>query len=119
MMLNEESLKLHEKLAGKISMVSKISFSKMKKDKLLELVYTPGVAHVCNTIAKDKNLLSKYTMKSKSVAIISDGTAVLGLGNIGPEAALPVLEGKAMLLKEIAGIDTYPLSVKTNNTKHL
>ena len=118
-MLNEESLKLHEKLAGKISMVSKISFSKMKKDKLLELVYTPGVAHVCNTIAKDKNLLSKYTMKSKSVAIISDGTAVLGLGNIGPEAALPVLEGKAMLLKEIAGIDTYPLSVKTNDTKHL
>jgi malate dehydrogenase (oxaloacetate-decarboxylating) len=101
-----ESLKLHEKLKGKLKVESKLSL-KTKED--LSLAYTPGVAAPCLKIADNKKDVYKYTIKGNSVAVISDGSAVLGLGNIGAEAALPVMEGKAILFKEFAGIDAYPI----------
>src|ERR1039457_2035385 len=79
------------------------------------MAYTPGVARVCVAIAEDKSKVSTLTIKRNSVAIVSDGTAVLGLGDIGPEAAMPVMEGKAMLFKEFAGIDAYPICLRTKD----
>jgi len=111
-----ESLKFHKKYKGKLATISKISVSNKKQ---LSLAYTPGVAEVCRVIAKDKRLVSAYTLKSNSVAVISDGSAVLGLGNIGPEAALPVMEGKAVLFKEFAGIDAYPICLGTQDTEEI
>ena len=102
----EESLKLHEKHKGKLEVCSKVP---LKDRHDLSLVYTPGVAEVCRRIAKDKDLAYKYTIKSNTVAIVTDGSAVLGLGDIGGQAALPVMEGKALLFKEFAGIDAFPL----------
>jgi len=107
----EESLKLHKKLQGKLTVESKHHLAN-KKD--LSLLYTPGVAEVCKKIKEDKKSIYDYTIKNNSVAIISDGSAVLGLGDIGPEAALPVMEGKAILLKRFAGVDAYPLCIKRN-----
>jgi malate dehydrogenase (oxaloacetate-decarboxylating) len=104
--IKEESLELHEKLKGKIEVVSKIH---IKERKDLSLLYTPGVAEACLKIAENKNEVYKYTMKGNGIAVISDGSAVLGLGNIGPEAGLPVMEGKALLFKEFAGIDAFPI----------
>ncbi len=102
----EESLKLHEEHRGKLEVRSKVPV-KSRRD--LSLAYTPGVAEACRRIAKDKNLAYEYTMKSNSVAIVTDGSAVLGLGDIGGQAALPVMEGKALLFKEFAGIDAFPI----------
>jgi malate dehydrogenase (oxaloacetate-decarboxylating) len=85
----------------------------------LIMVYTPGVARVCNYIHKNRDQAFRYTIKGNSVAIISDGSAVLGLGNIGPEASLPVMEGKAMIFKEFAGIDAFPIILKTGNTDEI
>src|SRR3989344_9212965 len=99
--INKEALKLHEKLNGKIEVTSKV---KINSKEQLSLLYTPGVAEPCLAIAKNKNEVYKYTIKKNSVAIVSDGSAVLGLGNIGAEASIPVMEGKAMLFKEFAGI---------------
>jgi malate dehydrogenase (oxaloacetate-decarboxylating) len=110
----DEALKLHKKLQGKLSIKSKY---KLKDKKDLSLLYTPGVAEVCKEIIKDKEQLYDYTIKSNSVAVISDGSAVLGLGDIGPEAALPVMEGKAILFKEFANVDAYPLCIKRNNNR--
>ncbi|MDZ7672216.1 MAG: NADP-dependent malic enzyme [Halanaerobiales bacterium] len=110
----DEALKLHKKLQGKLSIKSKY---KLKDKNDLSLLYTPGVAEVCKEIIKDKEQLYDYTIKSNSVAVISDGSAVLGLGDIGPEAALPVMEGKAILFKEFANVDAYPLCIKRNNNK--
>jgi malate dehydrogenase (oxaloacetate-decarboxylating) len=90
---------------------------KSKQD--LSLAYTPGVAEVSRAIAKDKKLARTMTLKANSVAVISDGSAVLGLGNIGPEAALPVMEGKAVLFKEFAGIDAYPIVLATQDTEEI
>jgi malate dehydrogenase (oxaloacetate-decarboxylating) len=104
--LNKESLELHEKYHGKLEVRSKIPL-RDKKD--LSMVYTPGVAEVCRAIQKDKRNAYRYTIKSNTVAIITDGSAVLGLGNIGGYAAIPVMEGKAMLFKEFAGIDAFPI----------
>ncbi len=109
MNFKEESLKLHKKLQGKLSIESK-HHVKNKND--LSLLYTPGVAEVCKKISNNKESIYDYTIKSNSVAVISDGSAVLGLGDIGPEAALPVMEGKAILLKRFAGVDAYPLCLK-------
>ena len=109
-----EALKLHKKLKGKFSIKNK---SKIKDKTDLSLLYTPGVAEVCKEIMNDQEKLYDYTIKSNSVAVITDGSAVLGLGDIGPEAALPVMEGKAILFKEFANIDAYPLCIKRNNTK--
>src|SRR3989344_3917725 len=102
--LDKESLELHEKLKGKIAVRGKVAI-KDKKD--LSLLYTPGVAAASRAIAQDKEKIYDYTMKGNSVAVISDGSAVLGLGNIGPAGALPVMEGKAMLFNAFAGIDAF------------
>ena len=111
-----ESLKEHEKLKGKLSIRSKIALSS-KHD--LSIAYTPGVAEPCRAIAKNKNNVYKYTIKGNCVAVVTDGSAVLGLGNIGAEAALPVMEGKAILFKEFAGIDAFPICLATQNTEEI
>ncbi len=112
----EESVELHRKLGGKLSVVPKITI-KTRHD--LSLAYTPGVAQPCKEIAKDKNKAYELTIKKNSVAVISDGSAVLGLGNIGAEAAIPVMEGKAVLFKEYGGIDAFPICVTTQDSKEL
>ncbi len=99
-----------KKFKGKIEVVSKI---KVNTREDLSTAYTPGVAQVSKTIAENKKLARNLTIKGNSVAVVSDGTAVLGLGDIGPEAALPVMEGKALLFKEFAGIDAYPIVLNT------
>ena len=109
----KESLKLHEKLKGKIETKSK---HKLESKEDLSLIYTPGVAEPCIEIAKDKSKVYDYTMKGNLVAVISDGSAVLGLGNIGPEAAIPVMEGKAVLFKELAGVNAFPVSGYKKNS---
>lgn len=112
MNIQEESLELHKRLKGKLEVKSKVTI-KNKKD--LSLAYTPGVAEPCRYIAKNKDDVYKYTFKGNSVAVISDGSAVLGLGNIGAEAALPVMEGKAVLFKEFANIDAFPICLASQN----
>src|SRR3989344_7002493 len=112
----EESLKLHEEHRGKLETKSKIPL-RDKKD--LSLVYTPGVAQVCVEIGKDKNLAKKYTLKANSVAVVSDGSAILGLGNLGAEAAIPVMEGKAVLFKELASIDAFPICINSQDTEEI
>ncbi len=114
MNIQEESLELHERLKGKLEVKSKVTI-KNKKD--LSLAYTPGVAEPCRYIAKNKEDVYKYTFKGNSVAIISDGSAVLGLGNIGAEAALPVMEGKAVLFKEFANIDAFPICLASQDVE--
>jgi len=108
-----ESLDLHAKNQGKLGVHSKVPL-KTRHD--LTLAYTPGVAQVCREIAKDKNLAYRYTMKGNSVAIVTDGSAVLGLGNIGGYAAIPVMEGKAILFKEFADIDAFPICFESYET---
>jgi len=110
--VNKESLELHEKLKGKIEIVSKV---KVKDRRDLSLLYTPGVAEPCRKIALNKEDVYKYTMKGNTVAVISDGSAVLGLGNIGAEAGLPVMEGKCLLFKEFAGIDAIPICLASQD----
>jgi malate dehydrogenase (oxaloacetate-decarboxylating) len=112
----KDSLFLHEKLRGKIG--TKIKMTVRTKDDL-SLVYSPGVAEPCRKIAANKDDVYKYTMKGNTVAIVSDGTAVLGLGNIGPEAALPVMEGKAMLFKKFADIDAFPICLATTDVDEI
>ena len=114
--LKKETLRLHLENKGKLSTSSKIKI-KTKND--LSLVYTPGVAEVSREIVKDKNSVYKYTMKANSVAVVTDGSAVLGLGNIGPEAALPVMEGKAMIFKEFADIDAWPICLATQDVDEI
>lgn len=109
-----QSLNLHKKLNGKIEIRSKIPLS-TKKD--LSLVYTPGVGEVARFLSENKEDIFRYTIKGNTVAVISDGSAVLGLGNIGPEAALPVMEGKALLFKELAGIDAFPICLASQNSE--
>ena len=112
--IEKKSLELHRKLKGKLEIKSKFPL-KTKED--LSLVYTPGVAAVSLEIAKDKSRIYDYTIKGNCVAVISDGSAVLGLGNIGAEAALPVMEGKAIIFKELAGIDAFPICLKSQDVK--
>jgi malate dehydrogenase (oxaloacetate-decarboxylating) len=112
----KESIELHKKIKGKLEIKSKISI-KTKHD--LSLAYTPGVAGVCKKIAKNKKKAYDLTIKGNSVAVVSDGSAVLGLGNIGPEAALPVMEGKALLFKEYANIDAIPLCLDTQDSDEI
>ena len=108
----EKSLALHKKLKGKIEVVSKVPL-RNKND--LSLAYTPGVAAVSLLVAKNKEAMFTHTVKANSVAVVSDGSAVLGLGNIGPEGAMPVMEGKALLFKELAGVDAYPICLATQD----
>lgn len=111
-----ESLKLHKKFQGKLEVVSRVGIT-TRED--LSLAYSPGVAEPCRAIAKDKSLANTLTLKGRTVAVISDGSAVLGLGNIGPEAGLPVMEGKCVLFKEFAGIDAFPIVLSTQNTEEI
>ena len=101
-----ESLELHRKHRGKIEVYSKVPVTTRKE---LSLAYTPGVAEVCREIHRDKDLAYKYTLKANTIAIVTDGSRVLSLGNIGGYAAIPVMEGKALLFKKLAGIDAFPL----------
>jgi malate dehydrogenase (oxaloacetate-decarboxylating) len=107
-------LELHKK--GKIEITSKI---KIKNNKDLSLAYTPSVAQVSQLIAKNKDLVYNYTSKKNLVAIITDGSAVLGLGNIGPEAALPVMEGKSILFKKFANVDAFPICLNTQDSDEI
>lgn len=112
MNINEEALKLHEENRGKIEVISKTEVKNMHD---LAVVYTPGVAEPCRKIHQDVSQVYKYTTKGNMVAIVTDGTAVLGLGDIGPEAALPVMEGKAVLFKHFAGVDAFPICLSTKD----
>ncbi len=113
---NELSLKMHEEHHGKIEVVSKVAV-RNKDD--LSTAYTPGVAEPCRRIRDNKADVYKYTCKSNLVAVVSDGTAVLGLGDIGPEAAIPVMEGKAILFKEFANVDAVPICLDTKDTEEI
>ena len=108
----KRSLELHKKAGGKLEIKSKFEI-KNKED--LSMAYTPCVAEISSAIAKDKKLAREYTIKKNTVAVVSDGSAVLGLGNIGAEAAIPVMEGKAILFKELANVDAFPICLKTQN----
>lgn len=116
MTIDEKSLMLHKKHRGKLEIISKIN---LKDRENLSLAYTPGVAAPCKKIHENNKDVYLYTCKSNSVAIITDGTAVLGLGDIGPNAALPVMEGKAILFKEFANIDAYPISLRTTEVDEI
>ena len=109
---NEMALKMHEENKGKVSVVSKVAV-KTRED--LSVAYTPGVAEPCRKIRDNKEEVYRYTAKGNLVAVVSDGTAVLGLGDIGPEAAMPVMEGKSILFKEFAGIDAFPICLDTKD----
>lgn len=113
---NEKALLLHEEWRGKLNTVSKV---KVNTREALSLAYTPGVAEPCKVIAEDKEAAYKYTMKSNTVAVISDGSAVLGLGNIGPHAAMPVMEGKCVLFKEFGNVNAVPICLDTQDTEEL
>ncbi len=112
MNINKEAVKMHKKYGGKIEVVSKVPLE-TKED--LSLAYTPGVAEVCREIHKDADKSYELTNRKNTVAIITDGTAVLGLGDIGPLAAMPVMEGKAVLFKKFAGIDAIPIVLNTKD----
>ena len=112
----DESLKLHEKNKGKIEVISKV---KVENKDDLSLAYSPGVAEPCKRIAENKENVYKYTSKGNMIAVVTDGSAVLGLGNIGPEASLPVMEGKAILFKEFAGVDAFPICLDTQDTEEI
>jgi malate dehydrogenase (oxaloacetate-decarboxylating) len=115
-MENENALEVHRNLKGKITVREKRKISTMKD---LAVLYTPGVAEPCKAIAKDKSLAYEYTMKGNTVAIVTDGTRVLGLGDIGPEAALPVMEGKALIMQQFGGIDAFPICLDTKDPEQI
>lgn len=116
MTINEKALELHKKWNGKLETVAK---SPVKSREDLSLAYTPGVAEPCRVIAQDKEAAYTYTMKANTVAVVSDGSAVLGLGNIGPHAAMPVMEGKAVLFKEFGGVNAVPICLDTQDTEEI
>ena len=108
----KESLKLHEEWKGKVEVVAR---AKVDSKDALSLAYTPGVAEPCLEIQKDYNKSWELTRRWNMVAVITDGTAVLGLGDIGPEAGMPVMEGKCVLFKEFGDVDAFPICVRTKN----
>lgn len=113
---NQLALELHEKNKGKISVTSKV---KVENRDDLSTAYTPGVAEPCRKIAQNKEDVYRYTSKGNMVAVVTDGTAVLGLGDIGPEAGLPVMEGKCVLFKEFAGVDAFPICLDTKDVDEI
>lgn len=115
-MTNDIALNLHEKWNGKLETTSKCTV-KSRED--LAVAYTPGVAEPCKVIAQDQEAAYKYTIKSNTVAVVSDGSAVLGLGNIGPYAAMPVMEGKAVLFKEFGNVNAFPICLDTQDTEEI
>lgn len=116
MTINEKALQMHEIWNGKIETTAK---SRVNSREDLAVAYTPGVAEPCKVIAKDKDLAYKYTMKANTIAVVSDGSAVLGLGNIGAHAAMPVMEGKAVLFKEFGGVNAVPICLDTQDTEEI
>ena len=116
MTTGEKALALHKEWNGKLETVSK---SPVKSREALSLAYTPGVAEPCKVIAEDKEAAYTYTMKANTVAVVSDGSAVLGLGNIGPHAAMPVMEGKAVLFKEFGNVNAVPICLDTQDTEEI
>ncbi len=116
MTTNEKALRMHEEWNGKLEIMSK---APVKSREDLAIAYTPGVAEPCKVIAEDKEAAYKYTMKANTVAVVSDGSAVLGLGNIGPHAAMPVMEGKAVLFKEFGGVNAVPICLDTQDTEEI
>ncbi len=112
----EKALSMHEQWRGKLAATSKCQI-KTRED--LAIAYTPGVAEPCKVIAKDKEAAYTYTIKSNTIAVVSDGSAVLGLGNIGPAAAMPVMEGKAVLFKEFGGVNAFPICLDTQDTDEI
>lgn len=115
-MTNDIALNLHENWNGKLETTSKCTV-KSRED--LAVAYTPGVAEPCKVIAQDQEAAYKYTIKSNTVAVVSDGSAVLGLGNIGPYAAMPVMEGKAVLFKEFGNVNAFPICLDTQDTEEI
>lgn len=116
MNVGEQALQLHREHGGKIGLQPKVDI-RTKED--LGLVYTPGVGHVSSYIAAHPEAARTHTLKKNTIAVISDGSAVLGLGNIGAEAAIPVMEGKALLFKQMAGLDAFPICIRTQDTEEL
>ncbi len=116
MSYGEQSLKMHKEKKGKLEVISKIPVN-TRED--LSIAYTPGVAEPCIEISKDRDKVYDYTIKSNTVAIVSNGTAVLGLGNIGAEASIPVMEGKALLFKEFAGVDAFPICIDSEDPEEV
>ncbi len=116
MTTNEKALHLHKEWNGKLETVSK---TPVKSREALSLAYTPGVAEPCKVIAEDREAAYQYTIKANTVAVVSDGSAVLGLGNIGPYAALPVMEGKAVLFKEFGNVNAVPICLDTQDTEEI
>lgn len=114
--INQKALALHEQWQGKLEITSKCQVN-TKED--LAVAYTPGVAEPCRVIAADPQEAYRYTMKANTIAVISDGSAVLGLGNIGPYAAMPVMEGKAVLFKEFGGVNAIPICLDTQDTEEI
>jgi len=114
--LRQEALKLHSENQGKIEVISKV---KLEDSKDLSLAYTPGVAEPCKEIHKDPNLIYQYTSKGRTVAVVTDGSAVLGLGNIGAAAGLPVMEGKAVLFKNFANVDAFPICIESQDVDEI
>ena len=112
----EKALQLHEEWNGKFETTPKM---KIQTREDLALAYTPGVAEPCKVIAKDKEAAYKYTIKANTIAVVSDGSAVLGLGNIGAHAAMPVMEGKAILFKEFGGVDAFPICLDTKDVDEI
>jgi len=119
--LEEDAINLHRMLKGKIEIHNRVSVDSLSKDKndTLELIYTPGVAYVAKEISKNKELTYDYTSKWNTVAIICDGTRVLGLGNIGPEGAIPVMEGKSVLFKVLGAINAFPLCIDMKDKEEI
>ena len=116
MTINEKALQMHKEWNGKIETVAK---SKVDSREDLAIAYTPGVAEPCKVIANDKEAAYEYTMKANTVAVVSDGSAVLGLGNIGAHAAMPVMEGKAVLFKEFGNVNAVPICLDTQDTEQI
>ncbi len=114
--IKEQALSLHREWNGKLETVSK---TPVRSREALSLAYTPGVAEPCKVIAEDREAAYQYTMKANTVAVVSDGSAVLGLGNIGPYAAMPVMEGKAVLFKEFGGVNAVPICLDTQDTEEI
>ena len=116
MTINEKALQMHELWNGKIETTAK---SRVNSREDLSIAYTPGGAEPCKVIAADKEAAYKYTMKANTIAVVSDGSAVLGLGNIGAHAAMPVMEGKAVLFKEFGGVNAVPICLDTQDTEEI
>ncbi|MCJ1778169.1 NAD(P)-dependent malic enzyme [Mammaliicoccus sciuri] len=111
-----ESINLHQERAGKIEITSKVDVASIED---LSVVYTPGVSAVCRAIAEDETKVNTLTARGNMIAVITDGTAVLGLGDIGPKAAIPVMEGKSILFKKLANVDAFPISLDTKDTEEI